>query len=90
MDSQERSDYTLTSGEKRKKKMTENIAEPMLISLLKDTVSEKSFDDFFRIDGKIGEGAHSVVYQCIDLQKSDVYAVKVLKRNDEELLEGMR
>lgn len=57
---------------------------------MRGIVSEGSFDEFFKIDGKIGEGAHSVVYQCFDLQKNDVYAVKILKREDRELMEGMR
>ena len=60
------------------------------VSKLKEVNTNEHYEDFFELLEKIGEGAHAVVYRCISRSTREERAIKLSKRKDEELINGMR
>lgn len=49
---------------------------------LYETYISASFEDLYEIVEKLGEGAHSVVYSCMEKKNRKLFAVKFLKDCD--------
>lgn len=63
----------------------ETLKEFMILSKFKEISSQGSFNACFKVSEKIGEGAHSSVYRCIEKHTGKVYAAKFFKKMDPEL-----
>ena len=48
-------------------------------------IDESTEDEFIRVIGKIGEGATSIAYKCIDTRTKQPLCKKVLKYNSEQI-----
>lgn len=49
---------------------------------LKETHLENSFEGMFEKLEKVGEGCHSVVYKCKELKTGMIFAAKIFKNVD--------
>lgn len=71
---------------KTKKNTSDNLRKFSFLSKYNDPKAFKSFDTDFELLNYIGEGAHSVVYKCMEKHTQKLYAVKITKNIDEERL----
>ena len=68
----------------------ENFKNFEFVTVLKEIETNKDYRDFYDLQEKLGEGAHSVVYRCTCRKTNRQMAIKLVKRRDEELIQQMK
>ena len=60
------------------------------MSIFKDQAATEGFEELFELREKLGEGAQSEVFKCIERETGKTYAVKVCKKHELEFFENVR
>lgn len=57
---------------------------------LKSEIENSDFTDFYVIQEKLGEGAHALVHKAIRKKDNAIFAVKIFRTNDPEIIATIR
>ena len=61
----------------------------MIYDIKENTVSDK-FDDLFEKNRKLGEGANTTIYECVEKKTGKKVAVKIWKNRDEDIVRDIK
>jgi serine/threonine protein kinase len=74
----------------RCRKLSEDLSFFKKARQIKEIYIAESFFDLFNVEEKLGEGAQSVVKKCTELASGNIFAVKLFRSCDCELIEMLK
>lgn len=88
--SQSASDKNLSKIDEKKDLLYSRINKKGMIYELNERTITKKFDELYEKRRKLGEGAHTTVYQYLEKNSDEIFAVKIWKNPADDIVKDIK